>query len=144
MGSHSFQQIVGYRNLAELSDKLDRFSFRVTKEEALDLPDKIYTVREVGVTDEQLKYYQSIKTAAMALLDDGELVSAPAIMTQLLRLQQVLCGHVMTDDGESTGQDLQSVTSVTRLMTTGKQRYRRSSLEMQGSSSPIHRRQAMA
>jgi len=100
MGSHSFQQIVGYRNLAELSDKLDSFSFRVTKEEALDLPDKIYTVREVGVTDEQLKYYHSIKTAAMAWLDDGELVSAPAIMTQLLRLQQVLCGHVMTDDGE--------------------------------------------
>ena len=53
-----------------------------------------------SATDEQLKYYQSIKTAAMALLDDGELVSAPAIMTQLLRLQQVLCGHVMTDDGE--------------------------------------------
>ena len=100
MGSHSFQQIVGYRNLQELADKLNSFSFRVTKDEALDLPDKIYTIREVGVTDEQLKYYHSIKTAAMALLDDGELVSAPAIMTQLLRLQQVLCGHVMTDDGE--------------------------------------------
>lgn len=100
MGSHSFQQIVGYRNLSELSDKLERFSFRVTKDEALDLPDKIYTTREVGVTNEQLKYYHSIKTAAMALLDDGELVSAPAVMTQLLRLQQVLCGHLMTDDGE--------------------------------------------
>ena len=100
MGSHSFQQIVGYRNLSELSDKLERFSFRVTKEEALDLPDKIYTVREVGVTNEQLTYYHSIKTAAMALLDEGELVSAPSIMTQLLRLQQVLCGHLMTDDGE--------------------------------------------
>jgi len=33
-------------------------------------------------------------------LDDGELVSAPAVMTQLLRLQQVLCGHLKTDDGE--------------------------------------------
>ena len=34
------------------------------------------------------------------MLDDGQLVSAPAVMTQLLRLQQVLCGHVMTDDGD--------------------------------------------
>ena len=100
MGSHSFQQIVGYRNLEELADKLNSFSFRVTKDEALDLPDKIYTTREVYCTKEQLQYYHSIKTAAIALLDDGQLVSAPSVMTQLLRLQQVLCGHIMTDDGE--------------------------------------------
>jgi SNF2 family DNA or RNA helicase len=100
MGNHSFQQVVGYRNLDELSTKLDRFSYRVTKEDALDLPDKVYTIRHVALTDEQLKHYMSLKNAAIALLDDGELVSAPAVMTQLLRLQQVLCGHLMTDDGE--------------------------------------------
>ena len=36
MGAHSFQQVVGYRNLEELSNKLTGFSYRVTKEEALD------------------------------------------------------------------------------------------------------------
>ena len=96
----AFQQIVGYRMLEELSDKLAGFPYRVTKDEALDLPDKIYTTREVYCTKEQIQYYHSIKTAAIALLDDGQLVSAPAVMTQLLRLQQVLCGHLMTDDGE--------------------------------------------
>ena len=100
MGGHSFQQIVGYRNLEELATKLDSFSYRVTKEDALDLPEKIYTIRHVGMSDEQLKHYMSLKNAAIALLDDGELVTAPAVMTQLLRLQQVLCGHLMTDDGE--------------------------------------------
>jgi SNF2 family DNA or RNA helicase len=100
MGNHSFQQVVGYRNLDELSTKLDRFSYRVTKEDALDLPDKVYSIRNVGLTDEQIRHYMSLKNAAIALLDDGELVSAPAVMTQLLRLQQVLCGHLMTDDGE--------------------------------------------
>jgi SNF2 family DNA or RNA helicase len=100
MGSHSFQQIVGYRNLEELSTKLDSFSYRVTKEEALDLPAKIYTVREVNLNDEQRQYYMSLKKAAIVLLNDGELVSAPAVMTQLLRLQQVLCGHLKTDDGD--------------------------------------------
>ena len=100
MGAHSFQQVVGYRNLEELSNKLTGFSYRVTKEEALDLPDKIYTTREVYCTKEQIQHYHSIETAAIALLDDGQLVSAPAVMTQLLRLQQVLCGHVMTDDGD--------------------------------------------
>jgi len=52
------------------------------------------------MTDDQLRHYMSLKNAAIALLDNGELVSAPAVMTQLLRLQQVLCGHLMTDDGE--------------------------------------------
>ena len=100
MGGHSFQQVVGYRNLDELSTKLDKFSYRVTKEDALDLPEKIYTVRHVSLTDEQIKHYMSLKNAAIALLEDGGLVSAPAAMTQLLRLQQVLCGHIMTDDKE--------------------------------------------
>ena len=49
MGSHSFQQIVGYRNLKNWQTSWQRFSFRVTKDEALDLPDKIYTTREVVV-----------------------------------------------------------------------------------------------
>jgi len=100
MGGHSFQQIVGYRNLDELSAKLEKFSFRVTKEEALDLPDKIYTTREVMLSKEQHNYYISMRNAAIILLENGELVSAPAVMTQMLRLQQVLCGHIMTDDGE--------------------------------------------
>ena len=100
MGSHSFLQIVGYRNLEELSEKLDTFSYRVTKEEALDLPDKVYTTREVSVTDEQRQHYLTLKKQAIAMFDNGDLVTAPAVITQLLRLQQVLCGHIRTDDGE--------------------------------------------
>ena len=100
MGSHSFLQIVGYRNLEELSTKLDTFSYRVTKEEALDLPDKVYTTREVSVTDEQRQHYMTLKKQAIAMFDNGDLVTAPAVITQLLRLQQVLCGHIKTDDGD--------------------------------------------
>ena len=100
MGSHSFLQIVGYRNLEELSEKLDTFSYRVTKEEALDLPDKVYVTREVSVTDEQRQHYLTLKKQAIAMFDNGDLVTAPAVITQLLRLQQVLCGHIRTDDGE--------------------------------------------
>ena len=100
MGAHSFQQIVGYKNLDDLSQRLLTFSHRVTKADALDLPPTIYATREVPMTSEQLRHYKSIKDAAIALLDDGQLVSAPAVMTQLLRLQQVLCGHTMTDDGD--------------------------------------------
>ena len=101
IGNHSFQQIVGFRNLEELTDKLHRFSYRITKEQALDLPEKIYTTREVNLTSDQIKHYNSMKDSAVALLDGGDMVTAPEVMTRLLRLQQLLCGYLVTDDGET-------------------------------------------
>ena len=101
MGSHAFQQIVGFRNLDELPFKLDQFSYRVLKQDCLDLPDKIYTVRYVGLTREQRDMYNSIKQHALVMLDNGELSTAPAVITQMLRLQQILSGHLKTDDGDT-------------------------------------------
>ena len=101
MGSHAFQQIVGFRNLDELTFKIDQFSYRVLKQDCLDLPDKIYTVRYVGLTREQRDMYNSIKQHALVMLDNGELSTAPAVITQMLRLQQILSGHLKTDDGDT-------------------------------------------
>ena len=101
MGSHAFQQLVGFRNLDELTFKIDQFSYRVLKQDCLDLPDKIYTVRYVGLTKEQRDMYNSIKQHALVMLDDGELSTAPAVITQMLRLQQILSGHLKTDEGDT-------------------------------------------
>jgi len=100
MGAQSFNQIVGYKNLDELTYKIDQFSFRVLKKDCLDLPDKIYTARYVTLTPEQITMYNRIKEQALLLLDNGDLVSAPAVITQLLRLQQIMSGHLKTDDGD--------------------------------------------
>lgn len=100
MGAKSFQQIVGYKNLDELTDKIDTFSYRVLKKECLDLPEKVYTARYVTLTDEQFRMYSLLQQQAMLLFEDGEIVSAPAVITQMLRIQQVLSGHLKTDDGE--------------------------------------------
>ena len=100
MGAKSFQQIVGYKNLDELTWRVDKFSFRVLKKDCLDLPEKTYTARYVTLTPEQAKMYESIQTQALHLFDDGQMVSAPAVITQLLRLQQVMSGHLKTDDGD--------------------------------------------
>ncbi len=100
MGAHSFQQVLGYRNLDELTRNIDTFSYRVLKKDCLDLPDKIYTARYVTLTDEQIDMYNALKDEAMIWFEDGEMVSAPAVITQMLRIQQVLSGHLKTDDGE--------------------------------------------
>jgi len=101
MGSHAFQQIVGFRNLDELTNKIDMFSYRVLKKDCLDLPDKIYTVRYVGMTTDQVNMYNQIRQHAMVLLENGEMSTAPAVITQMLRLQQILSGHLKTDDGDT-------------------------------------------
>jgi SNF2 family DNA or RNA helicase len=98
LNTHSFKQIVGYRRLDELKEKLDRFAFRVKKEECLDLPDKLYVKREVDLTDEQAKAYNEMRTLALAQIQGG-LVSTVNALTQIMRMHQIVCGHVKMDDG---------------------------------------------
>jgi len=101
LGSHSFNQIVGYQNLDELSSKLDAFSYRILKKDCLDLPEKLYIRRNVELTDEQAIAYKQMKDNAVALLDKGAgLVTAQNVLTQMLRLQQICSGFVKSDDGQ--------------------------------------------
>jgi len=98
LGSYSFNQIVGYKNLKELNGLLDNFSYRVRKQDCLDLPDKVYTKRVVELTPEQAKMYTDLKKIALGICEEGT-VTPTTILTQLLRLQQVCSGHVKLDDG---------------------------------------------
>jgi SNF2 family DNA or RNA helicase len=59
MGGYDMKEVVGFKNQKQLTNLLDGSSFRVTKEECLDLPSKIYSNREVGLTPQQKKAYLS-------------------------------------------------------------------------------------
>jgi SNF2 family DNA or RNA helicase len=100
MGRTSFNQVVGYHNLEELTQRIDQHGYRVLKSECLDLPEKVYTARYVEMTDHQRKVYDHIAKDGVALLDSG-LVTTQQVITQLLRLQQVLSGHLKTDEGDT-------------------------------------------
>jgi len=100
VGSHSFNLVVGYRNLEKLSEIIKKFSSRVMKADCLDLPPKLYTQRHVQLTPDQQRLYTEIKEYALAHLGDEGFMTAPNVMTQLLRLQQVLSGHSKTDEGK--------------------------------------------
>lgn len=101
VGSHSFNQVVGYQNLSELSEKLDNFSFRILKSECLDLPEKVYTRRNVELTDEQAVLYYRMKKMAVAELNDKQ-ATAQNVLTQIIRLQQICSGYFKADDGTVT------------------------------------------
>jgi SNF2 family DNA or RNA helicase len=90
--------VVGYRNLGELSEKIKPFSYRVLKDDCLDLPKKTYTKRIIELTDEQKKLYKTMKEQAIAFLN-GKVTSTATVITQLMRLHQITCGHFKADDG---------------------------------------------
>ena len=93
----SVQVVAGYKNLAELSNQIKPFSYRVLKDDCLDLPPKTYMKRVIQLTPEQKRVYQERKTSALAMLN-GKMVTTMNVITQLMRLQQITCGHFKADD----------------------------------------------
>tara|TARA_R100001129_G_scaffold50027_2_gene34661 strand:+ start:79 stop:1512 length:1434 start_codon:yes stop_codon:yes gene_type:complete len=97
-GGRSVQIVVGYRNLPELSEKLKSFSHRVLKDDCLDLPKTTYMKRSVSLSPDQLKAYDEMKNIALAHMN-GKVMTTATVLTQLMRLQQITCGHFTADDG---------------------------------------------
>ena len=96
----SIQVVDEFKNLGELSESLQGFSYRVLKEDCLDLPPKNWIKRHITLSKEQQKVYDQMKKAAMAVLN-GKVTSTMTVITQLMRLQQITCGHFVADDGST-------------------------------------------
>ena len=114
-GGRRVQLIAGYQRLDELAKILKPFSDRVLKEDCLDLPEKTYIEREVELTDEQLQTYSTMKAAALASLK-GKRATAPHVLTQLMRLHQITCGHLKNDDETITELKSNRVSSLLDLL----------------------------
>lgn len=98
MGGWEAKQIVSYRNVDELQRRLDGWTYRITKADCLDLPEKVYVTRTVLLSEEQKKHYENLKTEFITWIEGGE-VDANLAITRLMRLQQVVCGFLPTENG---------------------------------------------
>jgi len=94
----TIQVVDKFKNLGELSEQLKGFSYRVLKEDCLDLPEKNWTKRQITLTPDQRKIYIQMKETALAHLN-GKVASTMTVLTQLMRLHQITCGHFTADDG---------------------------------------------
>ena len=92
-----FDEIVSYKNIERLKDLLAPHSYRVTKEECLDLPEKIYEKYTVKLTPVQRKHYDELCNDLITEVNNKE-VTTPIILTKLLRLQQITGGFIKADD----------------------------------------------
>lgn len=92
--------VVGFKNIDKLQKRLESFSYRIMKEDCLDLPAKVYMTRNIELTKEQKKIYKDMREDCLADCD-GQIVSATNIIVKILRLHQIACGHVTYDTGVS-------------------------------------------
>lgn len=88
-------------------------AIRFTKEECLDLPEQIYTTREVELTAQQKKYYELLRNK-LVVSAVGEQITAVNAAVGLSKLLQISCGAVYSDSGETLEFDIQNRYKVLR------------------------------
>jgi SNF2 family DNA or RNA helicase len=93
-----YNQPVGYKNMQDLIKKAHSIAYRVTKEDALDLPATIDEIHPVILENKTAKIYRQFVKDSHTELTKGE-VAATNILTRILRLQQITGGFIKPDEG---------------------------------------------
>ena len=107
MGGYQNHQIIGYRHLAELVEKVHDIAYRIKIEDAVDLPPFIDETRIINLEDKAQAVYRMIEQDCYAELNQDAEVTARNILTQLLRLSQCTGGYIR-DDGSGVAQQVSS------------------------------------
>lgn len=99
-----FKQLLYHKNLDRLGAIIDKISTRLTKDQVLDLPPRTYEKRILDLSPRQKALYKQMSDEFFVMLDENAgpdgMVTAMLAITQLLRLQQIVCGYLPSDDGE--------------------------------------------
>ena len=98
MGGFNRKQIVSYRDLDDLIMKEHSVAYRITKEEALDLPEQTFENRYITMSAKERTVYDRLRRDSYAELSDGGTITATTVLTKLLRLQQFTGGFLVEDD----------------------------------------------
>ena len=94
MGGYERKQVVGYNNLPELIRKAHSIAFRVTKEEALDLPPFTDQVMYCELERKAMNIYAQLKKESVAELSSEKVLTATNVLSRLLRLSQLTGGYL--------------------------------------------------
>jgi len=96
MGGWNGKEVIAYSHLDELRALWDPHSFRVTRDECFDIPQKGYQKLIVDMTAEQTRVYRDMAVRMRAEVA-GQRVTATIALTQMLRLAQIAGGFIPPD-----------------------------------------------
>lgn len=85
-GGYGGYQVMGYKNLNELEERLDEIMLRRKKEDVLDLPEKVYIEEMVEMTPKQKQIYDEVTSAIKMSIDQIKMANNP--LAELIRMRQ--------------------------------------------------------
>jgi SNF2 family DNA or RNA helicase len=97
-GGYGKYQLKGYRNLKGLASKIRANSFRIKKEQCLDLPPKLFETVPVTLPDSIMKLYRQMAEEMIIEIEETH-ATAAIVLVKLLRLSQITNGFVKDVDG---------------------------------------------
>lgn len=98
-GGFGKYQIKGYKNLAELIQKTREVSFRIKKEQCLDLPEKVFLDVPVTLSPEARKIYWTMARNMIVEIENTQ-ATAAIVLVKLLRLSQITSGFIKDIEGQ--------------------------------------------
>ena len=99
--TNGYKKIAMSGSLQRISDLIFDKSTRFRKKECIDIPDKIYDTIPIELPPENKQKYDEMVQYAIAQLMSGEIVTAPIILVQLLRLSQITSGFAVDEVGQT-------------------------------------------
>ena len=104
--------------------RLHSVSFRVRKDECLDLPEITEEVRIVDLEPKALRLYSEIEEESYAELKNSE-VTAMNILTRILRLSQITGGHLTDDENTNRTVSTAKLTALSDILDTMQEENRK-------------------
>lgn len=95
-----YDKLIRYKNVEQLKEWLSEISDRYLKDEVLDLPPKLYSKRYVEMSNLQRDLYEQMMEELWVEIRSGEIIEGQLPIVKLLRLQQILCNYLPTEDDE--------------------------------------------
>ena len=86
MGGYGGYEVIGYKNLDELQERLNEIMLRRLKDDVLDLPEKTYIDEYVDMTPKQSVVYNEVTSEIKANIDNIKMANNP--LAELIRMRQ--------------------------------------------------------
>lgn len=92
-------EIVGHKNVEEFYRIIEPHIFRITTDEALDLPPKLPITQPFVLSDDQKRTMKELRQTFMTQLKTGTRIDVLNAASLVTKLQQVSCGYLEDEDG---------------------------------------------
>lgn len=112
-GGYKQREIYGYTNQDELAAIVSAHSIVKTKDECLDLPPRMYQIREITLSKKSWKAYDAVVNDSMIefeqTIKSGSTVTVDMVTKKIIKLRQLTGGWLLADADENKNKEVVTV-----------------------------------